>query len=65
MEDLRATPTVEIPIPVPSFVFLYNNYPDTQSSGTLANTPRYSHNSITGEDSRAPQVEEPLPPSGP
>lgn len=64
MEDLRDTPTAEIPMPVPSFVFFYNNYPNTQFSGTLANIPRYSHNGITGEVGRAPQAEEPPQPSG-
>ncbi|PUU76655.1 hypothetical protein B9Z19DRAFT_1129399 [Tuber borchii] len=59
IEDLRATPTAEIPIPVPSFVFIYNNHLNTQFSGTLTNTPRYSHNGITGEIGRAPQAEEP------
>lgn len=64
MEDLRATPTTEIPMPVPSFVILYDNYP-TQFSGTLASTPRYSQNGITGEVGRAPQAEEPPQRSGP
>ncbi|KAG0134142.1 hypothetical protein HOY82DRAFT_602994 [Tuber indicum] len=63
MENLSSIPVVEIPIP--SRVFIYNDYSNAYFVGTRSNTSPYYHNMVTREDGRVPQDEESLGPRRP